>query len=279
MEIPDAQQVEEASGIVAVCFGALGDFLLTLPFLKHVCGGRVPTFVTRGAYRALLPASWTDSVFVDIDSADGARLFAGAVPSTLSSRLDGAVCHVFSRPDPVLSRAFTGGGAHLVVWHNPKPAGGPHIVEQFFRNAGISPPVGLLSSPVLGGASEGACLWLHPGSGSLAKNCPAAFFAALARGWAACHDGAVTVSFGDADLDLIGPVRRAFADRQVPFRERVCPSLAELREELARCAALFVGNDTGVTHLAAALGVPVIACFRSTDPVVWRPVGRCVVLP
>jgi len=38
-------------------------------------------------------------------------------------------------------------------------------------------------------------------------------------------------------------------------------------------AALYVGNDSGITHLAAAVGVPVVALFGPTDPARWAPRG------
>jgi ADP-heptose:LPS heptosyltransferase len=41
---------------------------------------------------------------------------------------------------------------------------------------------------------------------------------------------------------------------------------------LARAGA-YVGNDSGVTHLAAASGAPTIALFGPTDPRVWAPLG------
>jgi len=47
-------------------------------------------------------------------------------------------------------------------------------------------------------------------------------------------------------------------------------SLAELTEIITN-AQLFIGVDTGATHLAAATGVPVIALFGATNPVVWSP--------
>ena len=36
----------------------------------------------------------------------------------------------------------------------------------------------------------------------------------------------------------------------------------------------MVGNDSGITHLAAALGAPVIALYGPTDPAVWGPRGK-----
>ncbi len=48
--------------------------------------------------------------------------------------------------------------------------------------------------------------------------------------------------------------------------------LAEAGAVLSECA-LYVGNDSGITHLAAGLGVPTVAVFGPTDPAVWRPLG------
>ena len=47
-------------------------------------------------------------------------------------------------------------------------------------------------------------------------------------------------------------------------------SLAELTE-IIKNAQFFIGVDTGATHLAAATGIPVIALFGATNPVVWSP--------
>jgi ADP-heptose:LPS heptosyltransferase len=40
-----------------------------------------------------------------------------------------------------------------------------------------------------------------------------------------------------------------------------------------RSARVYVGNDSGITHLAAAAGAPVVAIFGPTDPAVWAPRG------
>jgi ADP-heptose:LPS heptosyltransferase len=41
-------------------------------------------------------------------------------------------------------------------------------------------------------------------------------------------------------------------------------------------ASLYIGNDSGISHLAAAVGTPVIAIFLSTDPRIWAPRGERV---
>ena len=55
------------------------------------------------------------------------------------------------------------------------------------------------------------------------------------------------------------------------------PPLADLAGLLARCG-VYLGNDSGVTHLAAAVGAPVLALFRDENLPAWRPCGRALVL-
>jgi ADP-heptose:LPS heptosyltransferase len=50
-------------------------------------------------------------------------------------------------------------------------------------------------------------------------------------------------------------------------------TLPELSDFLCNCR-VFIGNDSGITHLAAFLGCPTIALFGPTDPRIWGPLGR-----
>ncbi len=54
-------------------------------------------------------------------------------------------------------------------------------------------------------------------------------------------------------------------------------SLLELASVIER-ARFFVGNDSGTSHMAAALGVPTVAIFGPTDPTIWSPRGKKVVV-
>jgi len=55
------------------------------------------------------------------------------------------------------------------------------------------------------------------------------------------------------------------------------PPLAELTRLLRSCA-IYLGNDSGVTHLAAACGADVVALFRKEFVSAWSPFGRSRVL-
>jgi hypothetical protein len=97
---------------------------------------------------------------------------------------------------------------------------------------------------------------IHPFSGSRRKNWPLERFRQLARGLE--RHMPVHWCAGAEDPPLSG------AHRIADLYELAC-WLAE--------ASLYVGNDSGITHLAAAVGTPVLAIFGPTDPAVWAPRG------
>ena len=119
------------------------------------------------------------------------------------------------------------------------------------------------------GLGESRVVMLFPGSGSAYKNWPVENFAALAS----------ALPPPLRALVVLGPAERALEPVLMPLlRER---GTALLRDQplstvagLARLAAGFVGNDSGVSHLAAAAGAPGVAIFGPTDPDRWRPLGR-----
>jgi hypothetical protein len=100
---------------------------------------------------------------------------------------------------------------------------------------------------------------IHPFSGSMKKNWPLDKFKSLAR-----------------QLERSMPIRwcRGQEDPALEGAVRI-GDLYELACWLAR-ARLYIGNDSGITHLAAAVGTPVLALFGPTDPAVWGPRGRHV---
>lgn len=109
---------------------------------------------------------------------------------------------------------------------------------------------------------------VHPGSGSERKNwSPDKFAGAIDR---LHREGvAVVLICGPADESAITGVMSCL-DRSVPVAcGLVVSRLAAL---IAKCNA-YLGNDSGVTHLAALVGTPTIALFGPTDPAIWGPRG------
>ncbi|GAP61933.1 heptosyltransferase II [Ardenticatena maritima] len=111
---------------------------------------------------------------------------------------------------------------------------------------------------------------MHPGSGaySTARRWPAEHFAALADAWYARHGG--TVALVDATADITSVV---CTHAQAPLvdlggRTTLLQTIALLRR-----ADLFVGNDSGPLHLAAAAGVPVVGVYGPSNWRAWGPWG------
>jgi heptosyltransferase-3 len=97
---------------------------------------------------------------------------------------------------------------------------------------------------------------IHPFSGSPRKNWPLENFRFLAR-----------------ELERVMPVLWCAGPEDPPLPGAVqIPNLYDLACWLAR-AHVYIGNDSGITHLAAAVGTPVLAFFGPTDPEVWAPRG------
>ena len=117
------------------------------------------------------------------------------------------------------------------------------------------------------GADAGRYILLMPGSGSRAKNWPAENYLQLARQLA--QSTPVLMVLGPAEAHL----ERNFSNLQIISN----PALGALAG-LARLALAFVGNDSGVSHLAAAAGARGVVIFGPTDPARWRPLGAVSVL-
>lgn len=240
--------------------GALGDFILTIPLLRELAARTRLTLVCRRSHRALLPKDIVPARWVDCESADIASLVSE--PDT--------EVHLFRRRDPVLEQQMH------IVWHDPRPSTPPHAAAQFLEEAGLPVPVRLLETPFMPRSREvGDALWLHSGSGSRNKILPFTKWSGAAL--ASC-DAPIIVSFGEADLALMPEFRKVLEASRRPFEFIVCPQLCELRNMLASRACAYWGFDTGVTHLAAALGLPVTAIFVSTSPEIWRPCGHVTII-
>jgi len=116
---------------------------------------------------------------------------------------------------------------------------------------------------------------IHPGSGGRHKCWPVARFAQLCRALDR-PDRTILLIEGPADREPVQQLLELCADRDraqprlIRLTNAPLPTLAAV---LARCD-LFIGNDSGVTHLAAAVGAPVVALFRATDPARWGPRAR-----
>jgi ADP-heptose:LPS heptosyltransferase len=220
--------------------GAIGDTILTLPALgalrRRFPGARI-VFAGNAALSGLLPVD----AFL---SADDPRLLP-----------------LFQDPPT----PWPGADVHVILAR--QPAGLPGIQRDPLQAAerqvhvadwlvdAVDPTfedrIPRLDVP----AGVGKPLVIHAGAGGAGKRWPAERFAALAQ--ALNLPLAVVQGPADPDLDL---AREHEVWRDLP--------LAELAARL-KGSGLFVGNDSGISHLAAAAGTPAVAVYVRTNPAIW----------
>ncbi len=109
---------------------------------------------------------------------------------------------------------------------------------------------------------------LHPGSGSMKKNWHVSNFVKICDRLKSC---CMKPEF------VTGPAEH-FLIKDIPKHDNQIHMISDLTELafLLKKAGGFIGNDSGVTHLAAFLGLPTTAVFGPSDPDRWKPLGRAV---
>jgi heptosyltransferase-2 len=121
----------------------------------------------------------------------------------------------------------------------------------------------------------GACLTLalHPGSGSPRKNWPEPKWAELLQHLAARTNCSLLLIGGEAEGDCLPRLAAPLPPDRVALAQSL--PLTDLAERLRECAG-FAGHDSGISHLAAALGLPTLVLWGETCEAVWRPRGEYV---
>lgn len=260
--------------------GALGDFVTTLPAMqlwKADHPGEQLSLLGRPEH-GRLAAHLFDAAW-DAGAAEFAGLFSrdeaaepASTPSaerTPAARFAGiASALLFAAESSPLPAAVRRLGVNEVVRQDPFPGSIPgstmHVVDYHLALfAGrVRDEDRIPRLPVGGSGSVKRGIALHAGSGSPRKNWPQARFEELS---------AMLAERGEPVAWIIGPAEVDGSPRGSEEAWKSLP-LAELAERIAR-RRLFIGNDSGVSHLAAAAGCPTVALFGASDHRVWSPRG------
>ncbi len=275
------------SNLLVLRPGAIGDTLLTMPSLAALRGRFPGAEITVVGNQAPLSLGHAAG-FLDRHDAFGAAwvsdLFGDEPTPALRTRLDrfdlGIVwMHAVEAASDLAARLERAGVREaLPLVSFPEPRSGRHLADHLVDTllplgiTGPRPAVTLRPGVERPHPLPAPLAVFHPGAGGRHKRWPGERFAALADRFAASGwDVAVTRGPADEDAVAIFRSRLLLAN---PADLGGLP-LDELARILTR-ASLFVGNDSGMTHLAALLDVPTVAIFGPFDPSYWAPIGRYV---
>lgn len=272
--------------------GAVGDFIVTLPALQalRACWpqARLDLMGYPRTGRLAVEAGVVDAC-LSLDSRDGASLFASPPAFSDDFRTRLASCDLvisyLHDPDGTVFENLRRAVPGTLLTCSPQIRGPRHAARELFEplaQLGVPTPDPLEPRLIMPEArlAEGRgriaalrapVLAIHPGSGSPSKNWPLENFTAVARRLHSAGLCTPLFIFGEADLAL----QQALPAHAPEFTVLHGLDLTELAGVLAACQS-YAGNDSGISHLAAALGLPVTAVFGPTNPDNWRPLGSAV---
>jgi ADP-heptose:LPS heptosyltransferase len=268
--------------------GGLGDFVQVLPALEAIRAkwpAALITIVGRRERATLAVAGGLADRVIDFNSSGLDRLFVpGAEAQAAPPWLTDVELLLNFLPQETfnanLARLTAARVVHATSFPAPGTCDGPvaqFVYDQLAPQLNLPPRAAIprlrLRDDCAGRAAAAArfprareALALHPGSGSARKNWPLERFLELSS---------LLAAQGQETIWLLGPAELERSEFAALARERLCLAAAPLVEmaalvSLVRC---YVGNDSGVTHLAAALGVPTVALFGPSAAGVWAPRG------
>lgn len=282
------------SRILVIRGGAIGDFILTLPVLSALRTQFPQAELVVLGYphiAQLAAAAGLADEVQPIEARALASFFAphADLPPDLARFFAGfaLILSYLYDPDEVFQQSVRrcSSAQFIAGPHRPDEGAGAHATEVFLEplkrlaifDADPVPRLNLSAArdgfttrmpTLLAPATHRATLAVHPGSGSERKNWPETHWAELLERLASDTPWNLLLVGGEAEGDRLDRLAKHWpAERREVVRSR---PLVELAARLARCA-LFAGHDSGITHLAAALGVPGVVLWGDTSEVVWRP--------
>ncbi len=266
--------------------GALGDLMCLMPALAAI-SRRHPDasieLMARFELARLVAGRTVVARGHSIDAREVGDLFSDET-SGGASRFFGEFDRIYSffaSDDPRFRARLSAATDAAVSFHPFSPGGDGHVSVGYLRaidehaspiDARLEPTSDDLAaaSRVLAQSKCDAAnlIVIFPGSGSPAKNWPVEKFlkVSVMQPSTLKNRASVAVILGPAETS-IEPI---FRDAGVTvLKDLDLPTVAAI----ARIATAFVGNDSGVSHLAAAVGASGIVLFGPTDPARWRPLG------
>jgi heptosyltransferase-3 len=251
--------------------GALGDFILTWPTLYHLKKA-LPQYrflgIGRAEYMQLAKRFGLLDDYRDRESKAAYDFFYGrSLPSDMTPPA-GAVLWLSDGDDA--ARLLKKTAALPVVTITPFPQINYHVARYYCSMVSEHFPLAVpddCAIPLQVPEESGEYALIHPGSGGVAKNYSAELYYKIAD--LLRQKKHRKVGF------VLGPVERE-RNSEIEYSGEwvIKPDNVNELTDLLIGTSLYIGNDSGASHLSAILGTPTITLYKSTDPKVWGTIGK-----
>ena len=271
--------------ILVIRPGAIGDALLTFPTL-HALRSKHRTkrimFVSNASVLPLAQAWKVADEVADFGETRWSELFStegirNAELRGLLAATDMVICWLGDPERRVETNLSEVGVKKIIVAPGRPPEHSFEHVAEYLAST-VKIPVKQVRQwhPALPGAPETSrTIAIHPGSGSERKNWPIASYAEIIKSlWQEHYE--VLLLAGPAEEQKLAYLQHHLKPPEGLYRTLINAPLLEIAQQLRQCRG-YLGNDSGITHLAAMLGVPTAAIFGPGSRVSnWEPLGKHV---
>lgn len=280
--------------ILIIRGGAIGDFILTLPAIKLVREAFPQAHLEILGYQHIVALA-EDRFYADAArSIEYGPLAGFFIPNgTLAPELvsyfasfQQIISYLFD-PDGIFENNLRRAGVKNILKAYAKIDDSEHAARQLARplqslalyleeeGARVYPAEEdrAAAREVLSRTNGRPLLAIHPGSGSAKKNWPVERWMELSRKLVSSDvRPMILLVGGEADREQLAKMTGALQENAIPAQDLPLPTLAAVFEQ----CRLFLGHDSGVSHLAAAVGLPSVLLFGPTDSAVWAPANSHV---
>ncbi len=269
-------------GILIIRGGAIGDFICTMPVVAALRQALPGTPLSLLSYDRVLPLAGATGSFMHLRSIES-QAFAGFFASRSQLNEEwveffgsfGMILSFLYDPDEILAENLKRCRVKTVLTLDPRPVD-RHVSEHLCSILNLiaifpenfSPTLALQN--IAAPTTSAGDVVLHAGSGSEKKNWSIDNWRKILK-LLVSRGVPVTVIEGEADVERTSQLLSGMSSPQVSVMRN--KSLLEIASVLCR-ARIFVGHDSGITHLAAALGTTTLALFGPTHPHLWAPRGE-----
>jgi heptosyltransferase III len=276
-----------SGGLLILHPGALGDVVATFPAILELRRRMQPvSLLCQGHIAALaarlgvidVPLAFESAVFATLYGAP-ARLRAEGLLRPCRHMLVFSTCPQLADN---LRHCLPGAALHQMAPRPPvdlKTHVLQHLYDQLVACGLLAPAArpAPATGPFVAGALQPtppgatARILLHPGAGSPRKRWPLSHFLAVAAGLEARRLQPAFL-LGPAEQDLAASLQAPQLAKRPLHR---VADLAQL-QQLLETAGGLIGNDSGISHLSAYLGLPTVAVFGPSSATRWGPSGPAV---
>ncbi len=271
--------------ILVIRGGAIGDFILTLPVLAALRERFPSTEIEVLGYPRIASLALLGGMAKAVHAIESPGL---AMFFAKGGSFDSEWCEFFGQFAIVISYLFDpdkifetnvkscGPRQFIAAQHRPDEAKSIHASDVFLKpleqlTIFDGDPVARLK--LSGQAKRENWLALHPGSGSESKNWPEQNWRELASTLITHSSLNLLLIGGEAEGDQLQRLAQPLPGERIKIAQHL--PLPKLAQRLAKCAG-YVGHDTGMTHLSAALGLPTLVLWGPSNETIWRPLGEKV---